>query len=325
MAMENDTIFEVDDLRMHLVFEGSVAKVVDGISLSVRKGEVLGIVGESGAGKTMLAHSLIGHPPKPHGRIVGGSVRYRGIDLYDAVQARAIVGNRIGTIFENPAASLDPCYRIGAQITETIMVHEGAAKDAARERVYELLRLVGIPDPRDAYRAYPHQFSGGMQQRVMIAIALACNPDLLIADSPTSALDVTIQAQILRLIEDLRARLGLTVIWITHDLGIVAKVCDRVAIMYAGKIIELGSTRDIFKRGFHPYTSALLRVSSKIHEQERMVPIEGRQPSPFHLGQGCRFAPRCPKMKENCQNGEISMTAIEEGHWARCVLAEGES
>ncbi len=320
--MTTETVLEVDDLRMHLVFDRSVAKVVDGISLNVRQGEVLGVVGESGAGKSMLALSLIGHPPKPYGKIVGGTVKYRGIDMLDRAQSRAVVGDRIGIIFENPGASLDPCYRIGFQIAETIVTHEGITMEAARERAYELLNLVGIPDPQLAYLAYPHQFSGGMQQRVMIAISLACNPDLLIADNPTSSLDVTVQAQILRLVGDLRERLGLTVVWITHDLGVVAKLCDRVAIMYAGKIVEQGSVRRVLKDSFHPYTRALLGVSPKIRDQGRLVPIAGNQPSPFQLGDGCRFATRCPEVRDDCRTGEIIMEPIEDGHQARCVLAK---
>lgn len=320
--MTNDPILVVDQLRMHLVMKNAVAKVVDGISLVVHQGEALGIVGESGAGKSMLALSLIGLPPQPYGRIVGGSVTYRGVNLLDPAQARTVVGKKIGMVFENPGTALDMCYRVGTQITETIIAHEAVSKRAARKRALELMRLVGIPDPESAYLSYPHQFSGGMQQRVMIAIALSCEPDLLIADNPTSALDVTIQAQILRLIEELRVRLGLTVIWITHNLGIVAKLCDRVAIMYAGQIVEYGDSRTILKHGRHPYTEALAKVSPKIRGQGELVPIKGMPPSPMNLGAGCRFANRCPKVIDECRVGAIEMEEVESNRSVRCILSK---
>ncbi len=320
--MIGDPLLVVDDLRMHLVFKTSVAEVVDGVSLVVRRGEALGIVGESGSGKSMFALSLIGLTPRPYGRIVSGHVTFAGADLRDPRQAAGIVGKRIGVIFENPGASLDPCYRIGDQIRETIVSHERVGKPQARDRALDLLGLVGLADPPAAYSAYPHQLSGGMQQRVMIAIALSCRPELLIADNPTSALDVTIQAQIVRLVQDLRARLGLTLIWITHNLGIVTALCDRVAFMYAGKIVEYGSTTAIRKDGLlHPYTIGLLRLLPRIHHQGVLVPMAGTPPNPGALGAGCRFAPRCPQVMDACRHGEIPVENVAHDHWVRCLLA----
>jgi len=308
------------DLNMHLVFDNEVAKVVDNVSLVVRKGEVLGIVGESGSGKSMLALSLLGLPPQPYGKIVGGNVTYRGIDLLNPASARTVVGKRIGMVFENPGASLDPCYRIGDQITETIHAHEEIDKRGARERAIELLTLVGIADPVATFSSYPHQLSGGMQQRTGIAIALSGNPEMLVADNPTSSLDVTIQAQIMRLIEDLRVRLGLTVVWITNNMGVVAKVCDRVAVIYAGQIVEYGRVRDVLKKPGHPYTQALLQASPRIHDQQPLIPLRGNPPSFTDLGSGCRFAARCPKVVARCREADIELRALRAGHEARCIL-----
>ena len=308
------------DLNMHLVFGNEVAKVVDNVSLVVRKGEVLGIVGESGSGKSMLALSLLGLPPQPYGKIIGGNVTYRGIDLLNPTSARTVVGKRIGMVFENPGASLDPCYRIGDQITETIHAHEEIDKRRARERAIELLTLVGIADPVATFSSYPHQLSGGMQQRTGIAIALSGNPEMLVADNPTSALDVTIQAQIMRLIEDLRVRLGLTVVWITNNMGIVAKVCDRVAVIYAGQIVEYGRVRDVLKNPGHPYTQALLQASPRIHDQQPLMPLRGNPPSFTDLGTGCRFAARCPKVVARCREADIELRDLGAGHEARCIL-----
>jgi len=308
------------DLNMHLVFDNEVAKVVDNVSLVVRKGEVLGIVGESGSGKSMLALSLLGLPPQPYGKIIGGNVTYRGIDLLNPTSARTVVGKRIGMVFENPGASLDPCYRIGDQITETIHAHEDIDKREARERAIKLLTLVGIADPVATFSSYPHQLSGGMQQRTGIAIALSGNPEMLVADNPTSALDVTIQAQIMRLIEDLRVRLGLTVVWITNNMGIVAKVCDRVAVIYAGQIVEYGRVRDVLKNPGHPYTQALLQASPRIHDQQPLIPLRGNPPSFTDLGTGCRFAARCPKVIARCREADIELRDLGAAHEARCIL-----
>ena len=314
-------IFVARDVNMHLVLEGGVARVVDNVSLVVRKGEVLGIVGESGSGKSMIALSLLGLAPQPYGKIVSGSVAYRGIDLLNPRLARTVVGKRIGMVFENPGASLDPCYRIGDQITAVIRAHEKIDRRTARTRAIELLKLVGIADPVATYSSYPHQLSGGMQQRAAIAIALSCNPEMLVADNPTSALDVTIQAQIMRLIEDLKVRLGLTVVWITNNLGVVAKACNHVAVIYAGQIVEFGQVSDVLKIPSHPYTQALLQASPRIHDQKPLVPLGGNPPSFTDLGTGCRFAARCPKVIPRCREADIELRDLGTGHQARCILA----
>ena len=319
--MNEQPILVAHDVNMHLVFESGVARVVDNVSLVVRKGEVLGIVGESGSGKSMIALSLLGLPPQPYGRIVRGSVTYRGIDLLNPNSARTVVGKRIGMVFENPGASLDPCYRVGDQITETIRTHEAVDGRTAHGRAIELLTVVGIADPVATFSSYPHQLSGGMQQRVGIAIALSGNPELLIADNPTSALDVTIQAQIMRLIEDLRRRLGLTVVWITNNMGIVARACDNVAVIYAGQVVEFGQVSDVLKHPRHPYTQALLQASPRIHDQQPLVPLGGNPPSFTDLGTGCRFAARCPKTIARCREADIGLRDLGKGHQARCILA----
>jgi peptide/nickel transport system ATP-binding protein len=318
---DSPPILVARNVNMHLAFENGIARVVDNVSLAVSKGEVLGIVGESGSGKSMIALSLVGLPPQPYGKIVHGSVAYRGIDLLNPSLARAVVGKSIGMVFENPGASLDPCYRIGDQITETIRTHDALDRRGARARAIELLTLVGIADPVGTFSSYPHQLSGGMQQRAGLAIALSGNPELLIADNPTSSLDVTIQAQIMRLIEDLRRRLGLTVVWITNNMGVVAKACDHVAVIYAGQIVEFGSVRDVLKNPRHPYTQALLQASPRIHDQQPLVPLGGNPPSFTDLGTGCRFAARCPQVIPRCRAADVELHDLGIGHEARCILA----
>lgn len=322
---EQEPIFVARNVNMHLFLKSGVARVVDDVSLVVRKGEVLGIVGESGSGKSMLGLSLVGLPPQPFGRIVGGSISYRGVDLLNPRSARTVVGKRIGMVFENPGASLDPCYRIGDQITEAITTHLAVQRAAGRARAIELLKLVGIADPAATFSSYPHQLSGGMQQRVGIAIALCCDPEMLIADNPTSALDVTIQAQILRLLADLKARLGLTIVWITNNMGIIAKACDHVAVIYAGQIVESGSVRDVLKKPRHPYTQALLQASPRIRDQRPLVPIGGNPPDFADLGVGCRFAERCRQAISRCREADIELRDLRGGHEARCILAIGMS
>jgi oligopeptide/dipeptide ABC transporter ATP-binding protein len=317
-------ILIAQDLNMHLVFDNRVARVVDNVSLVVRKGEVLGIVGESGSGKSMIALSLLGLPPQPYGKIVRGRVAYRGIDLLNPSAARTVIGKRIGIVFENPGASLDPCYRIGDQITETIRSHEPCGKSVARTRAIELLTLVGIADPAAVFSSYPHQLSGGMQQRAGIAIALSCNPELLIADNPTSALDVTIQAQIMRLIDDLRRRLGLTVVWITNNMGVIAKACDHVAVIYAGQIVEYGQVSQVLRSPRHPYTQALLHASPRIHDQQPLTPLGGNPPRFTELGTGCRFAARCPRVVAPCRTADVELRDIGARHDVRCIVASAE-
>ena len=313
--------FRAEGLSTELELPEGPLRVVNDVSLSVRRGEALGIVGESGAGKTMLALSLIGHPPPPHGRLVAGEVLYQGTDILTAPDARDIIGQKIGVIFENAGASLDPCYKIGHQIAETITAHEQSTFAAARERAIELLGLVGLPDPAQAFDAYPHQFSGGMQQRAGIAISLACNPEILIADNPTSALDVTIQSQIVRLIQDLRERLGLTLVWITHNLGLVARLCDRVAIIYAGQIVEVGPVERVIHAPSHPYTRSLMQISKMVGKSERMEPLSGTQPKVRGPLDACLFADRCPIARASCRAGAVAMQANPgDSHEVRCLF-----
>ena len=326
MAAErsSDPILRVEDLQMHIETPEWTLRAVNGISFDVRKGEALGIVGESGSGKTMLALSMIGHPPPPYGRIVGGRVLYRDTNLLDPAAARDVIGSRIGYVFENPGASLDPCYRIGAQIAETIRAHQAVSAAEAERRAVELLGLVGIPDPVSASDAYPHQFSGGMQQRAVIAIALSCNPEILIADSPTSALDVTIQNQIVALIERLREQFGLTLVWISHNLGVVARLCNRLAIVYAGSVMEMGRVDDVIHRPVHPYTTALVGMSKEIARGKTLNSIPGAQPKIYHEITSCLFATRCPRVEQRCREMPIPMERLGAAHDVRCVLAREE-
>jgi len=323
--MTNEIIYSIENLRVEVGVGGGTIPIVDGVSLYIRQSEALGLVGESGAGKSILAMAMIGMPPQPNGRIAGGRVSFHGLDMLNRREARAVVGKRIGFIFEDSAASLDPCYTIGAQIIETIVAHEDIHKAAARERALELLSLVGIADPPSAYTAYPHQFSGGMQQRAMFAIALSCRPEFLIGDNPTSALDVTIQAQILRLINDLRKRLGLTVFWITNNFGVVAKLCDRVAVMYAGTILEIGKVRDVLRNPVHPYTRRLL-ASSGIPSARSGPSLAARAGAVSANGEvGCRFATQCPTVMTTCSAAPIAMSDLGAGHLTRCLLVSKAS
>lgn len=317
--MSSGSTFEVSDLTTKLALPTGSQTVVNNVSFQVGPGKAIGIVGESGAGKTLLALSLVGRPPVPYARITGGKVCYGGIDLLRSSQARQIIGRKIGLVFENPAASLDPCYKIGHQITETIRIHERVSAAEARRRAIELLGMVGLPDPDSAFSAYPHQFSGGMQQRAVIAIALSCNPDVLIADNPTTALDVTIQAQIVRLIEDLRRRLGLSLVWITHNLGLVARLCDTVAIMYAGQIVEHGPTADVLHHSIHPYTRALMGISTATHGSGRLEPLPGGPPRQTQT-EGCLFEHRCRSAQPQCRTELIPNVSLND-HAVRCLLA----
>jgi oligopeptide/dipeptide ABC transporter ATP-binding protein len=296
--VSSGALLEVQDLRTWFHTDAGVSRAVDGVSFEVRAGEVLGIVGESGCGKSVTSLSIMQLIARPPGEIVpGSSIRFRGEELVGAGdrRLRELRGNDIAMIFQEPMTSLDPVYRVGEQIAEALRLHRGLDRAAARARAVELLDLVGIPNPADRVDAYPHHLSGGQRQRVMIAIALSCEPDLLIADEPTTALDVTIQAQILDLLAGLRERLGMAIILITHDLGVVAEVCDRVAVMYAGQIVEQGPTDQIFLDPRHPYTEGLLRAIPRLDEpRERLAVIPGTVPSPIHWPVGCRFHTRCP-------------------------------
>jgi peptide/nickel transport system ATP-binding protein len=305
---------------------GDVA-AVDGVSLSVAKGRTLGIVGESGCGKSILSLSVMRLVPQP-GRIVAGKVMFEGRDLLalSPPEMRDIRGNRIAMIFQEPMTSLNPVFTIGDQITEAMRAHDRTASAAAlRARAIESLTRVRIPTPDRRFDEYPHQMSGGMRQRVMIAMALACAPDLLIADEPTTALDVTVQAQILDLLRELQQQTGMAIILITHDLGVVAEMADEVAVMYAGKVVERASGTDIFDDPQHPYTLGLLGSIPKIEEtRDRLLAIEGAVPAPFALPQGCRFHPRCVFAGERCGRDVPELRELGRGHLAACLRAPVE-
>lgn len=329
MATESsslDNILEVNELRTSFFTEEQEVKAVDGVTFSLPRGKTVGIVGESGSGKSITSLSIMRLIDKP-GKIVGGEILFNGENLLDKTEPkmRDIRGKDISMIFQEPMTSLNPTYTIGHQISESYKIHEGLRKKEARHRSIEMLKLVGIPSPEKRIDQYPHELSGGMRQRVMIAIALACNPDLLIADEPTTALDVTIQAQILELIKDLQEKLNMSVLLITHDLGVVAETCDHVAVMYCGKIVEFADVRSIFKNPKHPYTVGLLN-SLPPHDQDiedDLPVIKGNVPSPAELPKGCRFAPRCPFASDIC--GTLPpLETDENGNQIRCWIYSDE-
>ncbi|HXZ71061.1 MAG TPA: ABC transporter ATP-binding protein, partial [Streptosporangiaceae bacterium] len=293
-------VLQITDLSTHIQLTKSVVQAVGNVDLSIEPGEALGLVGESGCGKSMTGLSIMGLLP-PGGAIVGGSIKLDGRELAGLSDAelREIRGNDIAMIFQDPLTSLDPTKTIGYQVAEPVRLHTGASKAAAMERATEVLGLVGLPRPAERLGDYPHQLSGGLRQRVMIAMALSCEPKLLIADEPTTALDVTVQAQILDLIRDLQKEFGSAVIVITHDLGVVAELADRILVMYAGKSVEQGSSDDIFRNPEHPYTWGLLSSMPRLdrERQDRLVPIKGTPPSLIHVPAGCAFHPRCPYAK----------------------------
>ncbi len=318
-----EPLLRVRDLRTYFYTEEGVVKAVDGLSYDLYPGQTLGIVGESGSGKSVHALSILRLVPSPPGRIVGGQILFRGQDLLQLSEEemRQIRGNRIAMIFQEPMTSLNPVLTVGEQIAEAVMVHQGLDRRAAWERAVAMLEKVKIPSARERARDYPHQFSGGMRQRVMIAMALSCNPDILIADEPTTALDVTIQAQILDLMRELQREFGMAIILITHNLGVVAEMCDDVVVMYAGRAVEHADVHRIFKEPKHPYTWGLLQSLPKLSErQERLVPIEGQPPSLIDLPPGCAFAPRCPFAMEICTQEEVPEYWVGTGHVVRCYL-----
>ncbi len=313
-------LLEVKDLRTSFFTESGEVKAVDGVSFSIDKGETLCLVGESGSGKSMTALSIMRLIPRP-GKIIGGEVIHLGRDLLRLSdrEMRDVRGKEISMVFQEPMTSLNPVFTIGDQIMEAITLHQGLGKRDALVKVVEMLKLVGIPDSERRVHDYPNQLSGGMRQRVMIAMALSCNPGLLIADEPTTALDVTIQAQILDLIKGLRERLGMSVLLITHDLGIVAETADRVAVMYGGEVVEFTDVRTLFKNPSHPYTIGLLKSTPKLGTKmkERLIPIPGSVPSLIGLAADCRFRDRCFKA-EGCSEGHPDLLEIEKGHFVRC-------
>jgi peptide/nickel transport system ATP-binding protein len=299
-------LLEVNDLSVEFTTDDGRARAVDGVSLVLEEGETLGIVGESGCGKTVTSLALMGLIPSPPGHVLpGSSIRLRGRELVGAGEKvlRSLRGNEMGMIFQEPMTSLNPVFTVGSQIAESLQRHRGMKKREALSRAEGLLREVGIPEPARRVHEYPHQLSGGMRQRVMIAMALACEPALLIADEPTTALDVTIQAQILALLAELRERRGMSVLLITHDLGVVAEVCDRVVVMYAGQVVESGPVEEIFRDPRHPYTRGLLASLPRLDRSgERLVPIPGVVPGAHDWPAGCRFAPRCRYAWERCRD-----------------------
>ncbi len=314
-------LLEVKNLKTYFFTDDGVAKSVDDVSYTVDRKETLGVVGESGCGKSVTALSIMRLIPDPPGKTVGGEVLFEGRDLLKLPEEemRAIRGNKISMIFQEPMTSLNPVFTVGNQIEESVILHQKVSKEEAKKRAIEMLRLVGIPAPEQRYGEYPHQLSGGMRQRVMIAIALSCNPDILIADEPTTALDVTVQAQILELINRLQQELGMGVILITHDLGVIAETADKVAVMYAAHIVEYSKVDDIFYNPVHPYTVGLLGSIPKLNvETDRLMTIEGTVPAPTNFPVGCHFNTRCPWATEQCYKSEPPLQEIEPGHLVAC-------
>jgi len=318
-------LLEVDGLRTYFDTLAGTVRAVDGVSYTVHAGQTLGVVGESGCGKSVTALSIMRLVPRPPGRFAGGSVRYRGVDLLrlSEAQMREIRGNRISMIFQEPMTSLNPVLTVGRQIAETVQVHQKVSRGQALHRAVEMLRVVQIPEPERRANEYPHQLSGGMRQRVMIALALACNPELLIADEPTTALDVTIQAQILELLKKLQKELGMGVVLITHDLGVVAESCDRVVVMYAGRKVEEADVADLFDRPLHPYTRALMASMPAMNTRSRrLAEIPGMVPAPHELGRGCAFAARCPYANERCRSQTPGLVDQGDSHVVACFAVE---
>jgi peptide/nickel transport system ATP-binding protein len=315
---------EIRDLRTSFFTDEGEVKAVDGVSFSVSEGKTLGIVGESGCGKSVTSLSIMRLVAEPPGKIVGGEILYKGRDLLklNASEMRKIRGNEISMIFQEPMTSLNPVFTIGNQISEAIELHQKLSRSASRDKAIEMLKLVGIPSPEKRVDDYPHQLSGGMRQRVMIAMALSCDPAVLIADEPTTALDVTIQAQILTLIRRLQEETGTAMILITHDLGVVAEVADEVAVMYAGRVVESGPVDAIFEDPQHPYTIGLMgSVPSLGRRQGRLATIRGTIPPAELMPKGCRFTPRCPFSDSHCANDPPPLAEIKPGHRARCWYA----
>ncbi len=322
--MDNNNLLDIQNLQTHFDVHGYVAKAVDNVSLTIGKGEILGLVGESGCGKSVTAHSIIKLIPQPPGRIVGGSIFFEGQNILEFSEARMrkIRGNRISMIFQEPMTSLNPVFPVGNQVGEVIRLHQKLSRKDTRNRVIEMFQLVGIPEPEKRLSNYPHQMSGGMRQRVMIAMALACNPRLMIADEPTTALDVTIQAQILDLMNTLKADTGAAILFITHDLGVIAEMAQFVAVMYTGKLMEYAEVGTIFSNPKHPYTVGLLEsipVLGRETEARRLKTITGIVPSLFNLPEGCLFSNRCPDVFEDCLKVKPDIYTVGENHTARCL------
>ncbi|MCM3095400.1 ABC transporter ATP-binding protein [Priestia megaterium] len=320
-----EKMIQIKNLHVQFSTYGGRVQAVRGVSFDLHKGETLAIVGESGCGKSVTSQSIMSLIPTPPGRITSGSILFKGQDLtkLSEKKMRDIRGADISMIFQDPMTALNPTLRVGEQIAENIMQHENISKEKAKEKAFEMLELVGIPNPKERLKQYPHEFSGGMRQRIVIAMALVCNPEVLIADEPTTALDVTIQAQILELFKDIQQKTNVSIVLITHDLGVVAQVADRVAVMYAGKIVEIGTRRDIFYTPQHPYTKGLLRSVPRLDLYEsELVPIAGSPPDLFAPPSGCSFAPRCPYVMEVCDRMYPASTKLKESHQVHCWLQD---
>ena len=331
----SEKLLEIKDERLSFFTPAGEVKALNGVSFSLDEGEVLGIVGESGSGKSVTAYSIMGLTAYP-GRLIGGTIRFNGhqVERMSEKEFRKMRGNEVSIIFQDPMTSLNPVYTIGNQIEEVIRLHTDKSKGEARARAKELLELVGINEPDKRLKQYPHELSGGMRQRVMIAIALACEPKLLIADEPTTALDVTIQAQILELMQELRQKMGMSIIMITHDLGVVASMCERIAVMYAGhiveyggKMVEQGPVDDIFYQPAHPYTEGLLRSMPRVDAEsyERLIPIEGTPVDMLNPPEGCPFAPRCRSCMKVCLRRMPPKTQLSDTHYSYCWLRQKEA
>ena len=327
---QDRTLISIDNLKTYFKTMDGTVRAVDGVSFDIQKGEALGLVGESGCGKSVTAFSILRLLPKTS-KIVEGSISYHRsngevIDLTkvdsNGQLIRTIRGNEIAMIFQEPLTSLSPVHTVGSQIAEAVELHQADSAETSRQRAIEMLEQVGIASPQQRYDEYPHHFSGGMRQRAMIAMALSCNPQLLIADEPTTALDVTIQAQILELMKYLQDELGMAILMITHNLGVIAEICTRVAVMYMGKIVETGEVSTIFKRPLHPYTVGLMRSIPHMGQRvkDRLTPIPGSVPDPYSIPSGCAFFPRCPAPKSPACKEEVPLTQIEPNHFVRCTL-----
>jgi peptide/nickel transport system ATP-binding protein len=326
-VMPSEPLLEIRDLKTHFRSDEGMVHAVDGVDLSIARGETLCVVGESGSGKTVTALSVLKLIPMPPGRIVGGKILWQGKDLalLNAAEMNRVRAKEIAIVFQEPMTSLNPVYTVGDQLTEVIQLHQGLSRRAALARAVEMLSLVNIPTPQRRVHDYPHHFSGGMRQRVMIAMALSCNPKLLIADEPTTALDVTIQAQILDLLQDIKSRLGLSIMLITHAMGVVAEVAQRVVVMYAGKVVEEAPVERLFGNPAHPYTQGLIRSIPRIdlsaERKQRLETIAGTVPKLINPPVGCRFAPRCRLAIDECSRAQPPLREIEPGHKVACIRA----
>ena len=320
---EKDYIVSIRDLQVRFVTDDATVHAVNGVDLDIERGETIGLVGETGAGKTTLAKAILGILPTIQTRIPSGSIVFNGVDLLKMhkSQYRKIRGNKISMIFQDPMTALDPVETVGNQIAEAYKIHESISRAQADMKAAEMLEMVGIPAAR--MKEYPHQFSGGMKQRVVIAMALACRPELLIADEPTTALDVTIQAQVLQMISELKEKLGTSVLLITHDLGVVAQMCQHVAVIYCGEVVEYGTAEDIFDRHMHPYTQGLFdSLPSCVKKGEKLKPMNGWMPDPADLPKGCTFAERCPYATDQCREENPALKQVGDTHFVRCFMKE---